>query len=46
MGWREMLMRQGADWGQMALESVATILERTALTTIQDWYELAVLTRD
>jgi hypothetical protein len=27
----------------MALESVATILERTALTTIQDWYELAVL---
>ena len=38
-----MLMRQGATWGQMALESVATILERTALTTIQDWYELAVL---
>jgi hypothetical protein len=27
----------------MALESVATILERTALTTIQDWYGLAVL---
>jgi hypothetical protein len=43
MGWREMLMRQGADWGQMALE--ATILERTARTTIHDWYELAVLTR-
>ena len=38
-----MLTRQGADWGQVALESVATILERTALTTIQDWYELAVL---
>jgi hypothetical protein len=35
-----MLKRQGVDWGQMALESVATILERTALTTIQDWYEL------
>jgi hypothetical protein len=28
-----MLTRQGANWGQMALESVATILERTALTT-------------
>ena len=38
-----MLTRQGANWGQMALESVATILERTALTTIQDWYELAAL---
>jgi hypothetical protein len=38
-----MLEHQGANWGQMALESVATILERTALTTIQDWYQLAVL---
>jgi hypothetical protein len=38
-----MLKRQDANWGQMALESVATILERTALTTIQDWYQLAVL---
>src|SRR5580693_7432536 len=38
-----MLKRQGTNWGQMALESVATILERTALATIQDWYELAVL---
>jgi hypothetical protein len=38
-----MLTRQGANWGQMALESVATILERTALTTIQHWYELPVL---
>jgi hypothetical protein len=38
-----MLKRQGANWGQVALESVATILEWTALTTIQDWYELAML---
>jgi len=38
-----MLKGQGVNWGQMAPESVATILERTALTTIQDWYELAVL---
>jgi hypothetical protein len=38
-----MLKRQGANWGQMAIETVATILERTALTTIQDWYELALL---
>jgi hypothetical protein len=38
-----MLKRQGANWGQMAIESVATLLERTALTTIQDWYGLAVL---
>jgi hypothetical protein len=38
-----MLEHQGANWGQMALESVATILERTALTTIQGWYELAML---
>jgi hypothetical protein len=38
-----MLKLQSGNWGQMALESVATILERTALTTIQDWYELAVL---
>jgi hypothetical protein len=38
-----MLKRQSTNWGQMALETVATILERTALTTIQDWYELAVL---
>jgi hypothetical protein len=38
-----MLKRRGTNWGQMALESVATILERTALTTIQDWYELALL---
>jgi hypothetical protein len=30
-----MLKGQGANWGQMALESVATILERTALATIQ-----------
>jgi hypothetical protein len=38
-----MLGRQGANWGQMALESVAAILERTALTTIRAWYELALL---
>src|ERR1700730_3934284 len=38
-----MLKLQSGNWGQMALESVATILERTALTTIQDWYELSVL---
>jgi hypothetical protein len=38
-----MLTRQGANRGQMALDSVATILERTALTMIQDWYELALL---
>jgi hypothetical protein len=32
-----------SNWGHMALESVAAILERTALTTIQDCYELALL---
>ena len=30
-------------WGQMAQESVATILERTVSTTIEDWYQLALL---
>jgi hypothetical protein len=30
-------------WGQMAQESVATILERTVTTTIENWYELALL---
>ena len=40
-----MLKRQGVNWGQMVLASVATILERTALTTIQDWYELAAVAR-
>jgi hypothetical protein len=39
---REML-HQGLNGGQMALERVATILERTVPTTIQDWYERAVL---
>jgi hypothetical protein len=38
-----MLQHQGLNGGQMALESVATILERTVPTTIQDWYERAVL---
>jgi hypothetical protein len=40
---REMLQHQGLNGGQMSLESVATILERTVPTTIQDWYERAVL---
>ena len=29
--------------GQMAQESVATILERTVSTTIENWYQLALL---
>ena len=40
---REMLPQQGLKRGQMTQESVATILERTVSTTIQDWYVHAVL---
>jgi hypothetical protein len=41
-----MLQHQGLNGVRMAYESVATILERTATTTIQDWYEHTLFNKE
>ena len=40
---RESLLASGLKRGHVAHESIATILERTTSTTIEDWYEHALL---